>query len=53
MSLEETEIESPEKDLCSSSPLLVGEIGSMTRDMSDIERSKGESEEEKEEKING
>lgn len=43
MSLEDMESESPEMDLCSSSPLLVGEIGSRTRDMSDMERSRGES----------
>lgn len=43
MSLEDIERESPEIDLCSSSPLLVGEIGSITRDMSDMERSRGES----------
>lgn len=41
--VEERDRESPEMDLRSSSPLLVGEIGSMTRDMSDMERSRGES----------
>lgn len=41
--VEESDRESPEMDLRSSSPLLVGEIGSMTRDMSDMERSRGES----------
>ena len=35
--------ESPETDLCSSSPPLVGDIGSRPRDIMDIERSKGES----------
>lgn len=47
ISLEETDKESPQIDLCSSSPLLVGEIGNRTRDMSDMERSRGESEGEK------
>lgn len=42
--LEDTDRESPEIDLCSSSPLLVGEIGSRTRDKRDKERSRGESE---------
>lgn len=37
--------ESPEIDLCSSSPLETGEIGSNTLDSRDIERSKGESKE--------
>lgn len=41
--VEESDRESPEMDLRSSSPLLVGEIGSMTRDMRDMERSRGES----------
>lgn len=41
--VEERDRESPEMDLRSSSPLLVGEIGSMTRDISDMERSRGES----------
>lgn len=35
--------ESPEIDLCSSSPLDGGEMGNMMRDRSDIERSRGES----------
>lgn len=35
--------ESPEIDLCSSSPLDGGEMGNMMRDRRDIERSRGES----------
>lgn len=42
-SIDETDNESPDMDLCSSSPLLVGEIGNRTRDISDMERSRGES----------
>lgn len=39
--------ESPEIDLCSSSPLDGGEMGNMMRDRSDIERSSGESNDKK------
>lgn len=37
--------DSPETDLCSSSVLDGGEMGNMTRDSSDMDRSSGDSEE--------
>lgn len=48
LAFELTDNESPETDLCSSSLPLVGEMGNRTLDMSDVDRSRGESGIEKE-----